>query len=308
MIYDLHCDLLGSVADKPDTLTLHSPETRCSVPQLRAGGVALQTFAVATIGGPNSSKQAEKQIALYQKLQQELAPIRGLIAIENASGLADEGEPLESAFHRLDTFSQVEQILYISLTWNGENRFGGGNKTDVGLKPDGKALLAYISGKGIAIDLSHTSDPLAYDILNTLDRENLHIPVIASHSNYRAIEDHPRNLPDELALEVIRRKGVIGLNLVRRFLGKQKGAIITHVEHALKLGGENTIALGADYYGGFDMPPELVKELWTPTFSPGLDNSSCYPALFALLRDHFTEAQLERLAYQNVEGFLEGVR
>ena len=34
----------------------------------------------------------------------------------------------DKVFKRLEAFRRVEEILYVSLTWNHENRFGGGNK------------------------------------------------------------------------------------------------------------------------------------------------------------------------------------
>ncbi len=71
------------------------------------------------------------------------------------------------------------------MTHHGENRFGGGNSTGIGLKKDGEALLEYISEKKIAIDLSHTSDALAGDILNYIVKNKLGLSVLASHSNFR---------------------------------------------------------------------------------------------------------------------------
>ena len=82
---------------------------------------------------------------------------------------------MQEAFVRLDTLiREIGPILYISLTHHGENRFGGGNKADAGLKDDGEALLDYIDGKHIAIDLSHTSDALAHGIVNHIDRKEQH--------------------------------------------------------------------------------------------------------------------------------------
>ena len=115
----------------------------------------------------------------------------------------------------------VGNLFYIGLTHHLENRFGGGNFSKAGLKDDGKALLDYLDNKQIAVDFSHTSDALAYDILEYISKKNLKIPILASHSNYRPNFDHPRNLPDDIAKEIINQKGLIGLNFVRAFVNNK---------------------------------------------------------------------------------------
>ena len=120
------------------------------------------------------------------------------------------------------------------MTWDGENRFGGGVGSKQGLKEDGKRLLEWMTGKQIAIDFSHTSDALAEGILTHIDQERLVLPVMASHSNFRSITDCARNMPDWLAQELIRRKGILGLTLFAPFIHKSDPtAIIRHVEYAL---------------------------------------------------------------------------
>jgi len=105
-----------------------------------------------------------------------------------------------------------------------------------------------MSGENIAIDLSHTSDVLAQDILNFIDKRKLSLTPIASHSNFRVIAQVARNLPDEMAQEIIRRGGVIGLNFMRAFLGSQGiGNLNRQVEHASKLGVISHLCFGSDF-------------------------------------------------------------
>ena len=191
-IIDLHCDLLGCVAYGRGKYHFDSPEVNCCVSQLIQGGVNLQVLAVAAITREDSAEVGRKQVGLYQRLLQTHAEQVGtfdkfslgspkvhfLFAIENASAVLNESEPLELFFKRIEEYRSIEEILYISLTWNQENRFGGGNLTDVGLKNDGKTVLEYLDGKNIAIDLSHTSDALAYDLLDFIEKQSLNIPII----------------------------------------------------------------------------------------------------------------------------------
>ena len=318
-VVNLHCDLLGCI-EANDSLDFESKEIRCSLPQEFAGGVKLETLAIAAISSEKSAIQGERQVKLYHQMLQKYGDKVGsysggdsqdkmlfLFAIENASVLAIDDEPLDYAFERYEQYNAVEKILYISFTWNEQNRFGGGNMTQVGLKDDGKTLLEYMSGKNVAIDFSHTSDQLAYDIINHIEKKGLKIPFIASHSNYRPVKDIPRNLPDEIAKEIIKRKGVIGLNFVRRFVGEKNSNFCTHIEHALSLGGEDAIALGADFYGGFPLPDYMQTPEYFPTFQQEFGDASTYQKFLQMVSDHFPQQLVEKLAFQNAIRYISQV-
>jgi microsomal dipeptidase-like Zn-dependent dipeptidase len=304
-IIDLHCDLLGCVEQGKGKYTFDSPELNCSVPQLIAGNVSVQVLAIAAITLKDSSAVGQRQLALYDELLARDEDLRYLFAIENASALLSEEEELPLFFKRLEKAREVEDVVYISLTWNQENRFGGGNLTDVGLKEDGKAVLEYLDGKQIAIDFSHTSDALAYDILDFIEKKSVAIPVMASHSNYRAICQNDRNLPEEIAKEIIRRDGLIGLNFVRRFVGKTPDAFLDHIDYALSIGGEEAICLGADFYGALDVSPNLCPGKTDTTFFPEFANSSCYPGWIELLRTRFPENLIKNICFRNANKVLE---
>lgn len=317
-IIDLHCDLLGCIQHDETRLHFEHPETNCSIIQMRRGGVKLQTLAIASITRPGSSKAGARQVELYQMLRNRYPNEAGsgrefeidspkvffVFAIENASSLIEEAEPLEEAFRRFEEYQRSERILYVSLTWNHENRFGGGNSSSVGLKRDGEDFLRFLHGKNVAIDFSHTSDALAHDILNFRAKHSLAIPLLASHSNFREVQHAARNLPDEIAQEIIAAKGLIGINFVRRFVGERKEDFLKHVAYGLEIGGEDNLCLGADFYGGVAIPPELIPEIQNPPFQKEFGNSSCYPAFLALLRTAFSQEQVDKIAYQNAARFL----
>ncbi|MCI5052770.1 MAG: membrane dipeptidase [Simkaniaceae bacterium] len=302
-IVDLHCDLLGCIAHGKD-LHFDSPETNCSLPQLKAGNVACQVLAVSAVTGEGSSSIARSQVDLYKKLPTKNVP-RFLFAIENASALVDEFEPLKLAFDRLDAYHNVCPILYVSLTWNHENRFGGGNNAvGIGLKPDGRALLDYLSGKNITIDLSHTSDALAEDILNHIERNSLKLTAIASHSNFRPVTGIARNMPDWLTKAIIAQNGIIGLNFIRRFIGDTPEDFLKHIDHCYKLGGEDALCFGADYYGGLNID---FPEKRYPVFQKDFGNASCYPKLVDLLKTTLSKEQVDKITHQNAYKFIDSL-
>ena len=305
-IADLHCDLLCYLQNDPKR-TIFDPAVRCSINQLKAGNVVLQVLPIFTETIPGSSKKGLAQAKIFRNLPKEhpdlfeivnlsnpisLKRIGILLACENASSLCSEEDVLQKGLRRIDLIEQeCGKIVYISLTWNMENRFGGGALTNVGLKEDGEALIKFLHQKKIAVDFSHASDNLAYDVLNLIDRYKLEIPVIASHSNFRSICNAPRNLPDELVKEIITRKGIIGVNFIRYFLGSSDPRnFAQHIEHALNLGCEQTLCFGADFFYNDDVSP-MFRKLPEEVFFSELSDSSSYGYALGLLKGHLPLGQ-----------------
>ena len=317
-IIDLHCDLLVYLLMNPEA----TPDNRAmgaTFPFLKEGKVRLQVMAIYTAVEEESAQKGVAQSEIYKKLLADYASEveqvgtgfnaldqkkTGLVvSLESASGICNEAEPLDNAFKNLDTIiDNVERLFYISFTHHTENRFGGGNYATAGLKPDGEALLDYMSGKEIAIDLSHTSDALAHDILDYTYRKGLSVPVIASHSNFREIWDHPRNLTLENAQEIINRGGLIGMNFLRAFTNNDEpSALLDHIRYGFDLpGGENSMAFGADFFYTGDFPdPSRI-----PYYFPEHEDATKYHAILEELKGSLNEDQLDALAYKNVERFI----
>ena len=323
-IYDLHCDLPSYLARYKHADPLDGEAIGCAVPHLRQGNVQLQVMVLFTPDIPDSAAFGLQQARAYRKLltdhpahfqalfdsagQADLTPsatVKAVAAIESANGFCNSADSLAEAFRKLEAISALTgPLLYISLTHSYENRFGGPSGSKVGLKADGEELLEYLDGRKTAIDLSHASDAQGRDILNYIDRRALDIPVIASHSNYRPVWDHPRNLPEDLADAIITRRGLIGVNFLRRFLHDENSAAIRdHLQYALARGGEDAVAFGADYF----YEPEVPDPDYQPLYWPEHRNASRYPAIVQALRAAFSEAQLEKLCYRNAANFIQRI-
>lgn len=317
--FDLHCDLLCYLLE-PGAL-IDDKELGCSLPYLKEGNVKLQVMAIYTATGNNSTVYGKKQSEMFSDLLQnenfflfegenykrpENTDKVGVIAsIENASGFCGEDDTLETGFKNLEAIiEKTQRILYLGITHHTENRFGGGNNSDVGLKDDGKVLLDYFSEKNIAIDLAHTSDQLAYGILNYIDQRNYKIPIIASHSNYRQVHDKKRNLPDELAKEVIKRKGLIGLNFIRNCVDdKNPEMLYEHIQYGLDLGAEDAIAYGADFFFCKNHPDKSRY----PIFFEGYDDASVYNAINKEIEKRFSPELVEKISHRNALSFIENM-
>lgn len=317
-VLDLHCDLLYYLIKVPGATIMNSDEIGVSVPRLKEGGVATQVLAMFA---PTETGSTEKGIAQLEqflrittwnqpfravKQASDLNPgekINAILSIESASCFCEEFGELRRGLKLLSTIIlRGGPLAYISFTHHTENRFGGGNYSDnVGLKPDGEVLLDFLHNKRIPVDIAHASDQLAFDIISYIDRENLNIPVIASHSNFRPVCDHVRNLPDELAIEVLRRGGLIGINFLRAYIHGSKPEVLDQqVEYGWNLpGGRKGLALGADFFSpvGFHDPERF------PLFFPEHEHAGTYPALLDKWAGSIPGLSAPALAFDNATEF-----
>ncbi|WNJ21299.1 membrane dipeptidase [Pontibacter sp. G13] len=323
-IIDLHCDLLSYLVNTPNGTPNDVDSIGAAIPHLKAGNVKAQTLAIFAATKDGSRAFGQAQFERFQQLLDEQVfvdlaqvsdwdelaasdQIGARFAIESGSAICEEEGPLEQAFNRLVEWEQSgHKPLYISFTHHPENRFGGGNYSDnVGLKSDGKALLEYLDGRGICVDLSHASDALAEGIFAHKAQQSLDVPIIASHSNFRHISGHVRNLPNELAQEIIHQGGLIGMNGLRDYIHPSDPMVwLEHFQYAMDLGAEKSIAWGVDFFGtDFIADPARF-----PLFLPEMENASCYPFWNQAWLDRgISEDQLTDMAWRNAWNFMDSL-
>jgi microsomal dipeptidase-like Zn-dependent dipeptidase len=292
---------------------------------MKQGNVAFQALTIYTSTSSAAHANGKKQIDVFSNLlskhpdkyalwdgkppikKNQDVPISVSLVFENAHSLCEESQKIGDGIAYLEkTLLKFKKVLYISLTWNLENRLGGGCGSKIGLKEDGKVLLEWMDKKKIAVDLSHASDFLADDILNFLEKKSLAIPVMASHSNMRAISPLERNLPDPFVKEVIRRKGLLGFNFFAPFIGSDPRQMLDHVSHLFSLGGEKNLCFGGDF---FHLPGfAYLKEMYGTDigFFPEYENSSCYPKALSFLEEELklSKEQLEGIAFENFQNYV----
>ncbi|NMM49592.1 dipeptidase [Marinigracilibium pacificum] len=314
-VVDFHCDLLSYLSNVQNLPALsydaleQTDDIGCSLPALESGKVKVQTCAIFTAPGENSVINAFRQAKILFELYQRDFPFKKwkgkmrkknitlIPAIEGASGLClEEGDAeVQTEMNLLAMSSWIGKPLYVSMTHHGENRFGGGNKAqEVGLKEDGEILLDLLDKHGIAVDLSHTSYKLADDIIEYKEKKGLKLKVIASHSNFREVYEHDRNLTDEHAKYVIHNDGIIGITYLRDYMNQEEpDYYLEHIEHGIKLGGENHIVQGADYFYWVDYEPERH-----PMFFPEQVDSSKFPKISKKIATQFGASFAERYSYK----------
>lgn len=110
-----------------------------------------------------------------------------MLGIENGLAL---GHELSNVKH----FAQ-RGVVYITLCHNGDNDIcdsARGCNTHNGVSQFGEKVIQEMNRCGLMVDLSHAGEKSFYDALQISST-----PIVCSHSNCRALCDHPRNLTDD---------------------------------------------------------------------------------------------------------------
>jgi membrane dipeptidase len=149
-------------------------------------------------------------------------------------------------------------VRMIGLSWSVGTRYAGGNSRAGGLTEAGRALLARMAEYDIILDLSHLAETSYFEALDRFEGS-----VVATHANPRALVPGPRQLSDEMILELAARDGVMGLVPYNAFLkpdwrreeGKQAvtlEAVVAAIDHVCQLVGDaRHVGIGSDFDGGF---------------------------------------------------------
>ncbi|MDC8011218.1 dipeptidase [Tahibacter soli] len=168
-----------------------------------------------------------------------------------AEGLLAVGFDIEGARAIGDQLSLVRLYYDLGVRWmlvayNRNNLAGGGcQDDDGGLTDYGRRMLEEMARVGMIACCSHTGYRTAREAIDASPT-----PVIFSHSNPRALRDHPRNIPDDLIRACAARGGVVGINGIGIFLGDNDASSATlarHVEYVAGLVGVEHVGLGLDY-------------------------------------------------------------
>lgn len=139
-----------------------------------------------------------------------------------------------------------------TLGWNESNPLTGSHQTGEGLSDLGREYVREAQRVGMLVDVSHISDKGFWDIMDITQA-----PIVASHSNSRAIRNISRNISDDMFSAICNTGGVVGINLCSDFLGENASidSACEHIFHFLELDSEGKhIALGGDLDGITDLP------------------------------------------------------
>ena len=159
---------------------------------------------------------------------------------------------IEGCYAMGDQLSMIPFFFDIGVRWmlmvyNSRNLVGSGvhDAVDEGLTDFGRKVVAEMDRVGIIKCCSHTGYRTAMDVISASTK-----PCIFSHSNPRAVRDHPRNIPDALIHACARGGGVVSINGVGIFLGDndvRTETMVRHIDYVAQLVGPTHIGLGLDF-------------------------------------------------------------
>ena len=238
---------------------------------VRDSGVNVVKISLAGINGDFA--QAVKEIA-YVAQMIEVHPayftqVRVPADLERAKREAKMGivlsfesvEMLEGKLERLDLFRNLG-VRVMQLSYNRKSPFAAGVMEPMGggLTSLGKEAVKKMNVLGITIDLSHANESTTSDVLSTSSK-----PVIVSHAGCVAVHPHPRNKTDDQLKRLAAQGGVFGIYDLPYLTASPKQPTVddymSHMEHALKVAGEDHVGIGSDVgIEPFDISPKGMAE------------------------------------------------
>ena len=279
-------------------IRMRQPKIHTDIPRLREGGVGAQFWSVyvpADLQGPAAVLATLEQIDVVHRMVRkypdtfELAMTAGDIErIFKASRIAsligmEGGHAIDNSLAALRMF-YAAGARYMTLT-HSSNVAWSDSGTDMpklgDLSTFGEEVVREMNRLGMMVDLSHTSPETMMDAIRVSEA-----PVIFSHSDARALNDHRRNVPDEVLRLLPENGGIVMVTFVPGFLTKDGKATLedaaNHIDHVRKVAGADHVGIGGDFDGISTVPA-------------GLEDVSKYPALTAeLLRRGWEETDVRK--------------
>lgn len=304
VVIDAHCDTLQLIADQEYVFGERHEAHHLDLPRMREGGITAQIFAVYVgpvyLPGQATNRALQLMDAFHQTLEAYPDDLRlvtqaddilaakredkvGMIlGLEGAEALAGDLRVLRM-MHKLG-------LRNLGLTWNFRNQAADGvgeERTGGGLTRFGVSLVEEMNRLGIVIDIAHLSPASVADVLAVSQA-----PIIASHANARALNDNDyrRNLTDAQLEKIAENGGVVGITFVPAFLDADPdmaslSSVADHMEHMMKVMGEDHVGLGSDF-DGFRVYDRPI----------GLEDASKMPAITTeLLRRGHSEATVQKI-------------
>jgi membrane dipeptidase len=233
LILDSHIDTPGYVVDEGYQLGEEHRYYETDIPRLKRGKVGAVFFGVYVqpqdfppdrwLGRALEWVDAVHQEAKRNSGTMEVAytaddierirrsgKIAALISLEGGH-LIQDSIPVMRDFYRLG-------VRYMTLAHFKNNNWadsGTDKPVHNGLSNFGREVVQEMNRLGMMVDISHVSDKTFYDVLETTNA-----PVIASHSDLRAVCDIPRNMNDDMLRALAKNGGVVFINFNAAYLDR----------------------------------------------------------------------------------------
>ena len=283
-IFDLHADIGWDILRKHEQGRTHVLREE-HLPKLIKGEVLGVGIASYFEGSEDWDRMQKMVLAARQEIEENLDAVTW---IKSRADLEESGKPqvvmtVEGMCGIRDQAEEKIQWLYdqgvriASLCWNDENALATGVKGTVtrGLTEEGRKAVRKMDELGMILDVSHTNEKTFWDMV-----EVVRGPLIATHSNTRALCEVHRNLTDQQIMAIDAKGGVIGLNAARNFIDSNPEHqdalhLAAHGRHIADLVGVEHLAVGFDFMDFFEdhatsMGTDLTSALQAQNLIQGL--------------------------------------
>lgn len=313
MIFDGHSDIFSDVRYKREAGETQVLKNR-HLERLQKGGIGGGCFViwVDTFNGEDPQKELD---AIIKNMKDEMAETEDFVLVHNTAeieaarkagkicvllgleGLAGIGEDIDRIHELYDIGCR-----HAMLTWNEENALATGVKgtPDRGVTELGKKAIKIIQDKKMILDVSHLNEKSFWDVM-----EATTAPILASHSNAKALAGAARNLTDAQLLAIRDAKGLVGLNAFGDFISEVQAE--QDVDHLVKHASYIADKIGVEHLGfGFDFF-EFLNADFMGSYSDqddsrlkGMEDCSKVPVMIEKMRKAgFTEKDLELISHKN---------
>ncbi|MBC7473030.1 MAG: membrane dipeptidase [Candidatus Sericytochromatia bacterium] len=190
------------------------------------------------------------------------------------------GQAIDNNLDNLDKIPEIHRITLIHFTKSkiGVSSFDRKNR-EIGLSNFGKEFVEKMVENKIIVDLSHINKKGFFDALNIVKKDT---PVVVTHTGIDSVFSSWRNIDDQQIKAIANTGGTVGIIYYPKYLAKtlfscSTDKIVDHIEHVIKIAGEDFVTLGSDYDGMISLPKdmkdityqpllveEMLKRKWTP--------------------------------------------
>ena len=239
IIVDGHNDITSPMVDEDLDLSTNTAGKfhqdgdpfHTDIARLKAGGITGEFFSIYVSGSTLKTGGAMRRAmdlidATYREAERHpesltmcttAAEIRRAKKAGKVCALMgiEGGYAIENSLYALRNFYRLG-VRYMTLTHNVSHDWADAHRDapkNNGLSEFGKEVVREMNRLGMFIDISHVSVKVMNDVLDVTKA-----PIIASHSSARGVNDHTRNVPDDVLKRVNLNGGVIMLNFYPSFL------------------------------------------------------------------------------------------
>jgi membrane dipeptidase len=302
--FDMHCDTPYQVLTKGRSLDL--PSGHITPDTLKRGHVGGVFFAIYISdklhGGHPTIADADQVLATYDKIVAHhpdllWPPEKGPTPSDKVTAFAS----IEGAGAFADDITQIDRFIARGVRFVGpvhmkNDRLSSSSTEEHkgGLTELGKKFCDRVYEKGALVDVSHMSDEGFADVVAIAKRWGA--PIVATHSDARAIANHPRNVTDDELRAIGESNGVVGVNFYNGYLtpAGQEATLadaIKHAKYMVKVAGIDHVGIGSDFDGGTP-PKDLADASFFPAFAAGLEKAG------------FSKEDVHKLFSENVKRVL----